>query len=448
MDGIIESLPLWLWLLLALAALFVARGPAHRGIHALVRLFHQSLRLAAGVAAGGASRLQVANADVLLAAGREAAERRIEREFERIEGAMKKELAQYPALHRRLCERLTAIDEDYVRSAEVPPEPTNWAKAIKAVADIPAKQDQVVADVLDTIHYSMRRAEGKALEAYRESVRERHQLLKRMMPHWRAILTALGGLNRNVTSLLSRARALDSQIQHYEDIREGSGPVLRQLASASFTQFLVSGLALAVAVGAALVNFYLIAGPVGALVDGGAIGGFALADISALVLVLLQVSCGLMALECLGVTRLFPALGALEDALRRRIWRAALGLLLCLALIQAALAWSGAPLRGLAVAEAHWLARVIPAGLGLVLPLALAFAGVPLERFATAARAVLLQLLGGALGLLSLALRLLGTACLGAGTLLVRLYDILIFLPLWLEQRFIAWRQGGAEKAI
>ena len=219
MTGIFQSLPPWLWFIIALVALFLARKPVHQGILALARFFHHFLRLGANAVGAAEARLQRRNREVLIAAGRAATERHIEREFDRIEGAMKKELAQYPALHRKLCEQLAAIDEDYVRSAEVPPEPSNWSRAIKAVAEIPAERDSIVGDVLETIHGSMRKAEAKAREAYRESVRERHQLLKRMMPAWRAILKSLGAVNKTVTGVQQRAKVVDGHMARYEEIQ-------------------------------------------------------------------------------------------------------------------------------------------------------------------------------------------------------------------------------------
>ena len=76
-------------------------------------------------------KLEGRNREVLLAAGREAAERMIEREFDRVEATVQKDLAGYPALQRKLSEEITRIDEDYERSAEVPPEPPGWTKAVE-----------------------------------------------------------------------------------------------------------------------------------------------------------------------------------------------------------------------------------------------------------------------------------------------------------------------------
>ena len=454
-----NSLPLWLWFVLALVALFVARKPVHQGIVSLARFFHQSLRLGANAVASAENRLQERNREVLLAAGREAAERHVEREFDRIEATMKKELAQYPALHRKLCEQLTSIDEDYVLSAEVPPEPTNWSKAIRAVAEIPANKDPVVGDVLETIHSSMRKAESKALEAYRESARERHQLLKRMMPSWRSILSTLGRVNKNVESVIRRATVLDGHMQRYEEIQQGSDRALRMLSSSSLSQFFISAFVLAIAAGGALINFHLIARPMTEMVGGTSyIGNFKIADISALVIILLEISMGLFVMECLRITRLFPVIGALNDKLRTRMMWVAFGLLFFLASIEAGLAFMreilmqedlavSAQLRGVeasaAVGGVYWITTAAQMGLGFILPFALTFVAIPLENFIASARTVIGLLTTFLLRILSVLLRLCGTAALRLGEMLLRLYDIVIFLPLWLEGKYLDWRTSS-----
>jgi hypothetical protein len=79
--------------------------------------------------------------------------------------------------------------------------------------------------------------------------------------------------------------------------------------------------------------------------------------------------------------------------------------------------------------------------MGFILPFALMFVAIPLETFVGSARNVLgaglaLTLRGAAFGL-----RLAGNAAQAVGELLVNLYDVVIFLPLWAERK---WRRRGA----
>ncbi|QKX15965.1 hypothetical protein [Microbulbifer sp. YPW1] len=455
MTEIFHSLPAWLWFVIALIALFLARKPFHQGIMALARFFHHSLRLAANAVSAAEGRLQLRNREVLIAAGREVSERHIEREFDRIESAMKKELAQYPALHRKLCEQLAAIDEDYVRSAEVPPEPTSWAKAIKAVTEIPADRDSVVGDVLEAIHVSMRKAESKAREAYRESARERHQLLKRMMPAWRAILNSLGKVNKTVVGVQHRAKVVDGHMERYEEIVQGSHRAVRMLSSSSLVQFFISLFVLTIAAGGVLVNFHLIARPMAEVVGGsGSIGGYSVADISALVLILVEIALGLFVMECVRITRLFPVIGALNDKTRSRLMWGAFALLFVFALVEGGLAFtreiliqgdtSGDATAAGIQAGPLWITASAQMAMGFALPFVLVFAAIPLESFIASARTVIGIVSAFTLRLLAVILRLAGAGILRTGAMLVRVYDIVIFFPLWLEARFIGWRQQVA----
>jgi hypothetical protein len=71
---------------------------------------------------------------VLLAAGREAKERVIEREFDRINDTVRKDLGNYSALHRSLDESIKRIEDDHQQSVNVPPDPPGWVEAVKADA--------------------------------------------------------------------------------------------------------------------------------------------------------------------------------------------------------------------------------------------------------------------------------------------------------------------------
>ena len=126
-----------IWFVIIVAVLFIARHHAHLGIRSLSRVIHNAMRLSAHAVMKAEGRLVQRNREVLLAQGREAAERIVEREFERVDATVRKDLSEYPALHRLLSEEITRIDEDYKESTEVPPTPPAWVKAVEAVAKIP-----------------------------------------------------------------------------------------------------------------------------------------------------------------------------------------------------------------------------------------------------------------------------------------------------------------------
>jgi hypothetical protein len=454
------SISILLWAVLLMAVLYLARGSAHHVLQAFCQAVNDLLGLAVQAITATEKKLMARNHEVLLASGREAKERIIEREFVRIGDSVHRDLAGYPGLQRTLSDAITRLDEDHREAAEVPPEPTAWVKAVDVVAKLD-RHDLSVGPLLTNIHESLVKAEGEALDQYRLASARRHMLLHRMMPQWRRIQQTLGGVNKSVESLLERSRSIDRHIDEYRDITEGTDRSIQVLSSSSLVHFFISGLVLAVAVAGAAINFSLIARPMAEMVGGTAfIGTFRTADIAALVIIMVEISMGLFLMESLRITRLFPIIGALPDKLRVRMMAVTFTILALLASVEAGLAYmreillqdelaTSALLRGgetgLAPSPFMWITTAAQMGMGFTLPFALVFVAIPLEMFIHSLRTVLGLLGIGALRLLRLTLRLIASAFGHLGTALVRLYDIPIFMPLWIEQR---WRRNtpGADK--
>ena len=93
-----------IWFVLFMVVFYMARNHAHKGIFSFTEAVHNAFRLSARSVKLLRDILIVRNRDVLLAQGREATERIIEREFERIDATVRKDLGDYPALHRHLNE--------------------------------------------------------------------------------------------------------------------------------------------------------------------------------------------------------------------------------------------------------------------------------------------------------------------------------------------------------
>lgn len=440
-----------IWFLILAVFLYIARDPAHHAINALSRVIHNAMRLSAIAVLRWENWMLQRNKDVLLAQGREAAERMIEREFERIDATVRRDLAEYPALHRQLSEKVTQLDEDYQSSIEVPPAPPGWVKAVDAVAKIPAKGDPVVSNILEDIHTSLEKASEDAIEQCRKSSRDRHQILKGMMPHWRKVTRGLSEVNANVESLLERSKSIDRHMTDYENIVQGTNQAVRTLSSSSLTQFFVAGFVLLIALGGAMINFNLIATPMSEMVGGTSrIMGYPVSNIAAMVIILVEISMGLFLMEALRITRLFPVIGALDDKLRRVILWAAFIFLFSLAGIEAGLAYmreilmqdaaaTRALLRADGVTEivqnSHlWITTAAQMGMGFILPFALTFVAIPLESFVHSTRTVLGVLAVTLLRLLTWGLRFAGNVARFSGRLMTNVYDLLIFAPLWVEQ--------------
>jgi hypothetical protein len=456
---LLDSPAAWLlWFVLLAVAMYFARVPAHRAILSLTRTIHHSMRLAAHSLKFAEQRLVARNREVLLAAGREAKERIIEREFERIDASVRRDLSECPALHRSLSEAVTRLEEDHDQSKTVPPAPPAWAKAVKAVAEIDAKGDPMVAEVLESIHDSMAKAQDRARDEHRATVKERHLRLKAMVAHWRKAVQLVGQVEGKVTRLLQRTQIIDRHIGEYEEIIRQTDRAERMLSSSSLVQFFVSLFVLVIAIGGAVINFNLIARPMAEMVGGNNfIGTWRVADIAALVIILVEISMGLFLMESLRITRLFPVIGALPDKWRVIMIWITLGLLTALASVEAGLAYmrevllqdelaTSALLRGEAEAlfgnQFLWITTAAQMGMGFILPFALTFVAIPLETFIHSLRTVLGVCAVGFLRGLAGALRLLGAGCRYLGRFMTDVYDIVIFLPLWLEQQIKA-HPGG-----
>jgi len=442
----------FIWFIVIVAVMYFARSPAHLAILSFSRVFHNAMRLSARAVMGAESRLNERNREVLLEQGREAVERVIEREFDRVDATVRRDLSEYPALHRKLSEEITVIDDDYKESTEVPPEPPGWVKAVDAVAKIPGK-DPMVASILEDIHSSMVKANTQAIEEYRKSSHKRHDHLKNMMPHWRKVKSVLGQVDKNVTSLLSRSQTIDRHMQEYEGIIKKTDRSVRALSSSSLTQFFISLLVLAIAIGGAFINFNLIARPMAEMVGGTSqIMGFAINNIAAMVIILVELAMGLFLMETLRITRLFPVIGALNDKVRLRLVWVFFGILLFLALVEAGLAFmremlmeddskvtaalTGTTEGGYADATNSylWITTVAQMGMGFVLPFALMFVAIPLETFVHAMRTVFGLIGVGTLRVIAWFLRVLGNIMRFFSNSLVQVYDLVIFAPLWLER--------------
>jgi len=213
-------------------------------------------------------------------------------------------------------------------------------------------------------------------------------------------------------------------------------------------------------VGGATINFSLISRPMAEMVGGTAfVGNFRMADIAALVIIMVEISMGLFLMESMRITRLFPVIGALPDKLRVRMMAVTFTILLMLASVEAGLAYmreilmqdelaTAAILRGGATTTQSpfmWITTAAQMGMGFTLPFALVFVAIPLETFVQSLRTVLGLIGIGGLRLLRLVLRLLGSTFVHAGTALVRIYDIPIFMPLFIEH---LWRGSTPKRPV
>lgn len=442
------ALSLLVLYVLLLPILYAAREPAHRALRGLPRLVAAQFRAGSRWLRIGARALQRHNRDVLFQEGREESEGRLETEFERLATLVERELHDCPDLQRRLSELTTSLEEDYLKSLVEPPAPPEWTEALEGVAKLKSSGEGKVERLLSELHDTVATMHKEVTAEYRQTMRERYDVLKSSRESWLAANSTLSRLEQKIASLRQAASLIDAHMDRYEGIRRQEATAEKRLVFSASSQLVISAIALFIALGGAIINFQLIALPMSEMVGANAyLGSFRMADIAALVIILVEATLGLFVMELLGVTRLFPRLRSLDKPLRQGLLGLAVCLLLALAGVEVALAYlrdeiaagNLALRQSLTLAEdveavRWWIPTVGQMVLGFVLPLALAFVAVPLEVFVHSARTVVGALAATSLAAFGFLLRLLANLFQQLGEILVAIYDALIGIPVLIEK--------------
>lgn len=441
-----------IWLVIIVTALYLGRQQAHQVIQSSFNAIHGTLRLWAHSLSGLNKRLAKRNKEVLLAAGALDAQTRIEREFNRVNAIVQRDLSQYPALHRQIKDAIDKVESDYQNSAESAPLPPAWGEVITTISALPGNGDPAVNNVLQNIKDSIDDAHQQTLNAYQKTSAQRQKVLANMQPHWRQLDEKMDTVKTKIDALDERTNTIDEQMLQYENIRNAESKAVSLLTTSSLTQFFIAGLVLTIAILGGLINFQLIAMPMSEMVGGTSyIGSIKTSDIAALVIILIEIAMGLFLLETLRITHLFPIIGSMDDKMRRRMMMISFGILLTLAGIEASLAYmrdllaldhealqqslSGtAAGTGAVNAQFRWIPSIGQMIMGFILPFALAFIAIPLESFIHSLRTVLGLITIGLLRALRIILRASAGFAKHLSKVCISLYDLCIMLPLSIER--------------
>jgi len=443
----------------ALVLLYLARNTVHALFDSIFLGLYRGLRIASTSVSATEKQLKHRNRVVLLEHGREQVEREIEREFRRVHHIVDRDLSGYPSLQREITEQISSIEEDYKLSEAVPPPGPDWINAIEAVAKLTKKPngETISSRVLEQIHKASQQQHAEILEAYREQVRSRHQRLDSIKTYWRKLTNTIDEVGVVIQSLLDRSRDIDMRMKQYEEIVSATDKAERTLKASSLTQFLISSIVVAIAAGGAFINFHLIALPMSETVSAsGRIAGMPVSDVAGLFVILLEATFGLMLMESLRITRLFPTIASLDDKILKRMAWTFFMFLLAFAFVEAALAFmrdqiaadnaalrqslSGAVAATQETTINSWIPMAGQMIMGFILPFALAFVAIPLESLLHSGRTVAGHLLGLLLRVLATALRLLAIFSRQLGRATNSCYDLLVIPLLWVE-RLIARRK-------
>lgn len=455
-----------IWLVLLIVILYVARTPAHHLLRNAGGLIYRGMRLGARALLRTAARLSERNREVMLVQAREHQVQRLQREFERVAGYVNRDLSSYPALNRQLSGIGAKVEEDFQQSGEVPPMPPAWVEAVNSIAKIPTSGDPMVNTILRNVQNMLDKSSKEAIEAYRKAANKRHEVLQRMLPLWRYMNRKLDGLEKMFAGLGERTQKIDNQINRLEEIIAGTDHVEETLKSSAVTQFFIATLLLGITIVGGVINFNLIAMPMSEMVGGASyIGPFHASDIAALMLVAMEVSVGVFLMDSLRFTHLFPAVGTMEDKVRRRVFFLMLVFLTVLACIESSLGFmrnllaadkealvqqlAGGTVATTAAFQYRWLPSLAQMVLGFILPFLLAWAAIPLEMFVHSGRTVGGLAAASSLRIFAFALRFIGNLVESVSRLLVTFYDTLVS-PMLLAERWIRGlrsNSAGAHKS-
>jgi len=454
-----RGLSLLIWTVLLVTAMYLARTSAHQSIAAAMRSLRAVMRMTATSLLALEQRMTRRNKQVILQAGQESTERAIEREFQRVNVIVERDLSGYPAAQRTMTDLIERIESDYQASNETPPSPPEWLAAVDTISRIDKGNDSTVGQVLQSIQETIETSHEETIKAYRKSSLERLQVLKRMLPSWRGLSKTVTSVSTAVTDLGERSQLIDKLMDKYQRIRRKDDQVARMLASSSLTQFFIAGLVLVIAMLGGVINYQLIALPMSEMVGGiSEIGGWRTADIAAMVIILVEVAMGLFLLESLRITHLFPIISSMDDRMRGRMVVVTLTILTILAGIEASLAYMrdllaldrealAQSLSGVTATnvEFRWIPSIGQMVMGFVLPFALAFVAIPLESFIHASRTTIGLVSTSVVRMLAYVARIAGQLLYQAGRIMIHLYDMVIFLPLSVEQYLHRQKAAGDE---
>ncbi len=427
--------------------LYFARAPMHQALDSLNDGIAGGLTRTSEWIKSVVAKLREKNKRVLLESSIADSEQKLAQEFKRLEASYTKHLADYPSLHLKLDESIANIDADFKECGQVVPEAPGWSDAVESIARMKgaASGDRVVEKMLKELHKSAVEGEKAALAEMRKTASKRHKILSSLSPTWTKILKVMEAVNNKVTLVLETTGKIEKHMKEYDKVRQGGPDSIDMLSARATKLFIFSLLVILVAGFGAFINFQLIALPMSELVPAGSrVLGLQVSDVSALVIVTLEVVLGIFLMEALGITGIFPQVAGMTISKRRILLYASLLGLLFLASVEAALAVlrehiaetnaaTTQALAGKAVAAVSGgdsqITVIGQATLGFVLPWILAMVAVPLEMLIESSQHVLSKLLILFVMLFGYLVGILGHILNTLMKAIIHIYDAYIVIP-------------------
>lgn len=427
--------------------LYLARTPLHLALQSLDEGIAGGLTKISIWINNLVEKMREKSKKVLLESSIADCEQKIAHEFKRVDASYTKHLADYPKLHLKLDDSIATIDADFKECGQAVPEAPGWNQAVESIANMKgaASGDRIIEKMLKELHKSAVDGEKAALAEMRKTAGQRHKILSTLAPTWNKILKTMNTVNTKVELVLETSGKIDKYMKEYESVRNGGADSIDILSSKATKLFIFSTLVIVIAGFGAFINFNLIALPMSELVPAGTrVLGLQVSDVSALVIVMLEIVLGIFLMEALGITNIFPQIASMTLSKRRILLYAALLGLLFLASVEAALAilreniaeTNAATTQALAgkmattsSTEGSQITVIGQATLGFVLPWILAMVAVPLEMLIESSQHVLNKLLILVIVLVGYLIGIIGHLISTIMKIIIHLYDAYIIIP-------------------
>jgi len=392
------------WIIASMAFLFLAREPVLKMIQACSDATAGGLRKLAAWMKDTAHAMREKDRKVLLESGVAKIQGEIVQEFSRIDMANTKALNGYPKLQLKLDDNISQIQSDYEECGQVTPQAPGWSEVIESISRAKdTNNDRIIEKMLSEIHKSAVDGEKKAISEFREATSKRHKILSSMAPVWKRVEKLGKEINDKVDRVMENSKNIEKYMSRYEKISTAEPESIDMLSSKVTKLFIISLIVIFVGLVGAFINFNLIALPMSELVPAGVrVAGMQVSEVSALVIVALELVLGIFMFEAIGVTHTFPQISNMTRGKRKIILFGCLLGLLFLSTVEASLAvlrenlaaaknLLDISLAGDSAASSKenvnsQITLVGQALLGFVLPWILAVIAIPLEMFIEASQ--------------------------------------------------------------
>lgn len=442
-----------IWVVSSMIFLFLAREPMHKMIQAMSDSTAGGLRKMASWIKISVEAMREKDRKVLLESGVAKIQGEIIQEFHKIDTSNTKSISGYPELQLKLDENISKIEGDYKECGQVAPEAPGWSEVVETIARAQGSSgDRIIEKMLSEIHKSAVSGEKKALSEMRDVAGKRHKILGSMAPVWKRIEKLGKEINQKVEKVIENSRNIDQYMDQYSKISAGGQESIDMLSSKVTKLFIISLIVILVGMVGAFINFNLIALPMSELVPAGTrVAGMAVSEVSALVIVALELVLGIFLFEAIGVTHTFPQIANMTGGKRKIILYGSLFGLLFLSSVEASLAIlrenmaeaSAALDRSLA-GDSSTVADQIDSNitvigqalLGFVLPWILAVIAIPLEMFIEASQHAFARIYTILITVFLHLVNILAYLIEGFFKILVHVFDIYIIVPVQISSMF------------